>query len=100
MADRGFSQISARGNFNTGSAIRGIGAYYGSMYFVNSAQLDGTSGGNSALIRMVVRPNVGWPWSGWGNVITATHSLSGHVALTGTHFEWATLTLSAFSANG
>ena len=98
--ERGFSHTSGRANLDTGQAITGIGAYYGSVFYHNSAVLDGASGGHSALLDIIHRPHQDMPWQRYDVVITATHSLSGRIPITGVAGYWATRVLSAFSANG
>lgn len=98
----GFSQSTARTDTagTIGTAVSGTASYNGSLFYHNSAVLAGTSGGHSALIDVVHRPNANMPWQTYGVVITATHSLSGRIGLTAVAGQWATRMLSAFSANG
>ena|SRR3990167_7446090 len=103
-----FSQQTARGNFDSGRSVTAnpgvmpLAAMLasGHMFYENSAIVDGTSGGHSALIDILHRPSPDMLWQSYGTVITATHPLTGKLAISALAGQWMTRTLSAFSANG
>ena len=101
-----FSQISATANSPrsgvpvTATAGRSPLMRTGHMYFVNSAVLVGTSGGHSALIDVIHRPDPGMPWIRYGEPIEIPHDSAGKIALSAQAGFWMTRTLSGYSANG
>jgi hypothetical protein len=99
-----FSLVSARANFASGNPVTAFSPerprpVTGFLYYWNSAVLAGTSGGHSALIDVLARPDPSVPWVVLITV-TATHSLSGRVVITGFSNYYTTQISSAFSANG
>ena len=95
---RGFSFASARIE-GTGDAITAPGATRVLMSYWNSAVVNGTSGGNSAIVDLLVRQHSVAPWI-IHSTLTAAHLASGYVTAEGLEGYFAGRIVTAYNVNG